>query len=185
MKKIILIIGGLFSCFLVSAQIVDKEFTLLEGDTYSVKMLKGWLPPTSAKEYGEPFRRKGKYETTTFLRVNPKRKDRCGASVEITEIKGCRNYLDVFQRDSIRLASNERVIKVRYEPISGGNIKRMTVLVYKADRHPETNELSALQQVNWYVQGSANTYYISFSSCTMLLELLPRIKMIVASLKEK
>ena len=55
---------------------------------------------------------------------------------------------------------------------------------YKAERHPETNELSALQKAEWYLQGRENVYYISFTSCSLFLELLPQIKDIVASLKE-
>lgn len=148
-------------------------------------MFKDWLPPTSAKEYGEPFRKKGRYETTSFTRVKPNSKDGCGASIVITEIKGCRNYLDIFQRDSVHWASAKEVAKVRYEFVNGSRIKRVAVLVYKAERHPETNNLSAMQQVDWYLQGENNAYHISFVSCFMLLELLPQIKNIVTSLKEK
>ena len=63
-------------------------------------------------------------------------------------------------------------------------LKRWLLLRYKAERHPETNELSALQKAEWYLQGRENVYYISFTSCSLFLELLPQIKDIVASLKE-
>ena len=34
----------------------------------------------------------------------------------------------------------------------------MAFTSYKAERHPETNELSALQKAEWYLQGRENVY---------------------------
>lgn len=184
MKTIILFGLSLFSILLVSAQKAEKEYVLLKGDTYTIRMFKSWLPPSAVKEYGEPFRKKGKYETTSFVRVNPVRTDRCGTSITVTEIKGCRAYIEVFQKDSLRWISSKNIIKVEHSLTNGTNIKRITVLTHKANRHPETKELSALQQINWYLQGKRNTYCVSFTSCTSLLELLPEVKTIVASLDE-
>lgn len=186
MKRFFLL--GLFSfcCFLLRAQNAKNDYVWLRGDTYSIKMFKDWLPPTSAKEYGEPFREnKVECETTTFIRINPHRVDRCGTTISITELKGCRDYRNLYKRDSLRVLSNRQVVKKNYNLVNGGNVKRIVTLVYKADRHPETGELSILKQVNWYLQGRTNVYYISFTSCSMLVELLPQIKMIVASLNEK
>ena len=76
-------------------------------------------------------------------------------------------------------------VKVIYKSVNSKNgVKKMAFTSYKAERHPETNELSALQKAEWYLQGRENVYYISFTSCSLFLELLPQIKDIVASLKE-
>lgn len=59
----------------------------------------------------------------------------------------------------------------------------MAFTSYKAERHPETNELSALQRLNGICRG-VKMYIISVLRLARVLELLPQIKDIVASLKE-
>ena len=100
----------------------------------------------------------------------------------IIEVQNCKCYQEIFERDSVSALADATRVKVIYRSINGR--KKMIVSSYKADRHPETNELSALQKVEWYLQGNKCVYYISFSSCSMFLELLPQVKGIVASLKE-
>ena len=120
-----------------------------------------------------------------FMRVYSKRKDRCGAVLTIMEIQKCASFQEIFKEDSIWASTDTTQVKVIYKSVNSKNgVKKMAFTSYKAERHPETNELSALQKAEWYLQGRENVYYISFTSCSLFLELLPQIKDIVASLKE-
>ena len=87
--------------------------------------------------------------------------------------------------ETTKFMTDTTQVKVIYKSVNSKNgVKKMAFTSYKAERHPETNELSALQKAEWYLQGRENVYYISFTSCSLFLELLPQIKDIVASLKE-
>lgn len=119
------------------------------------------------------------------MRVYSKRRDRCGAVLTIMEIQKCASFQEIFKEDSIWASTDTTQVKVIYKSVNSKNgVKKMAFTSYKAERHPETNELSALQKAEWYLQGRENVYYISFTSCSLFLELLPQIKDIVASLKE-
>jgi hypothetical protein len=101
------------------------------------------------------------------------------------EIQKCASFQEIFKEDSIWASTDTTQVKVIYKSVNSKNgVKKMAFTSYKAERHPETNELSALQKAEWYLQGRENVYYISFTSCSLFLELLPQIKDIVASLKE-
>ena len=152
-----------------------------------IEVPKGWKRPSAVHSCNdEPLKRvNGKYETTKFMRVYSKRKDRCGAVLTIMEIQKCASFQEIFKEDSIWASTDTTQVKVIYKSVNSKNgVKKMAFTSYKAERHPETNELSALQKAEWYLQGRENVYYFSFTSCSLFLELLPQIKDIVASLKE-
>ena len=173
MKLTALLLLSFLFCAQVVAQVSQPHGDLLRGETYVIEV----------RSCDEPLRRTREgYETTKFMRVYSKRKDRCGSVLTIIEVQNCKCYQEIFERDSVSALADATRVKVIYRSINGR--KKMIVSSYKADRHPETNELSALQKVEWYLQGNKCVYYISFSSCSMFLELLPQVKGIVASLKE-
>ena len=166
---------------------ITTHRNLLRGETYVIEVPKGWKRPSAVHSCNdEPLKRvNGKYETTKFMRVYSKRKDRCGAVLTIMEIQRCASFQEIFKEDSIWASTDTTQVKVIYKSVNSKNgVKKMAFTSYKAERHPETNELSALQKAEWYLQGRENVYYISFTSCSLFLELLPQIKDIVASLKE-
>ena len=163
MKWMILIFLNFLFCAQLVGQVSRPDRNLLRGETYVIEVPKGWKRPSAVHSCNdEPLKRvNGKYETTKFMRVYSKRKDSIWASTDTTQVK------------------------VIYKSVNSKNgVKKMAFTSYKAERHPETNELSALQKAEWYLQGRENVYYISFTSCSLFLELLPQIKDIVASLKE-
>lgn len=183
MKKIILfVISGCF-CLSLLAQKGETRYSLLKGKTYSIKIFKDWVPPTGVTESDQRLVKR-KYDEWSYVRVNPQCADRCGATLTITEIKGCQSFYEKFREDSIRRTFDKTSIKVVYKRLNKNNVKAMVSSALKADRHPETNELFSLQNVEWYVQGKKNTYHISLVSCSMLLDLLPEVEKLIFSLKE-
>lgn len=183
MEKFILLVVSV--CFYLSAaaQKSEPKYTLLKGKTYTMNMFKDWIPPTGVTLSDQRLRKR-KYEEWTFMRVNPKRRDRCGSTLTITEIKGCKSYYEKYREDSIRRASSDFYVKLVYQRLNKNNVRGIVSSAEKADRHPETHELSSLQCIEWYLQGEKNTYHISLCSCAMLLELLPEVEKLVFSLKE-
>ena len=187
MKWMILIFLNFLFCAQLVGQVSRPNRNLLHGETYVIEVPKGWKRPSAVHSCNdEPLKRvNGKYETTKFMRVYSKRKDRCGAVLTIMEIQKCASFQEIFKEDSIWASTDTTQVKVIYKSVNSKNgVKKMAFTSYKAERHPETNELSALQKAEWYLQGRENVYYISFTSCSLFLELLPQIKDIVASLKE-
>ena len=72
----------------------DPIETFLRGETYVIEVPKGWKRPSAVHSCNdEPLKRvNGKYETTKFMRVYSKRKDRCGAVLTIMEIQKCASF---------------------------------------------------------------------------------------------
>lgn len=182
MRKFILLVISVCFHLSIAAQKSEPKYTLLKGKTYTMNMFKDWIPPTGVTLSHQRLR-KGKYEEWAYVRLNPQRRDRCGATLTITEIKGCKSYYEKYREDSIQ-RTNDDCIKLIYKRLNKNNVRAIVSSAYKADRHPETHELSSLQYIEWYLQGEKNTYHISLCSCTMLLELLPEVEKLVFSLKE-
>ena len=69
---------------------------------------------------------------------------------------------------------------------NAAKVKSAVVLIYKADKHPETGQNQILRIKNWYVQGRSNTYVVSFATTENQIwyEELPEMEKIVLSLKE-
>lgn len=156
-----------FLNFLFCAQLVGQvsrpDRNLLRGETYVIEVPKGWKRPSAVHSCNdEPLKRvNGKYETTKFMRVYSKRKDRCGAVLTIMEIQKCASFQEIFKEDSIWASTDTTQVKVIYKSVNSKNgVKKMAFTSYKAERHPETNELSALQRLNGICKG-VKMYIIS------------------------
>lgn len=185
MKKILFLLS-IMCCVHSSAQKV--AYAKLHGDTYVMDMIKGWEPSTGEKLHKKPARRPIKgYETTQITRIRPKDsiKD-MGASITIMEFKGCKSYRLIQKQDSLDYLNMYSINSAIWSVLNSTRVKRSVVLVYKADKHPETGQNQILKIKRWYVQGKSNTYVISFATTeerTWDKELLEMEK-IAFSLKE-
>ena len=103
MKWMILIFLNFLFCAQLVGQVSRPDRNLLHGETYVIEVPKGWKRPSAVHSCNdEPLKRvNGKYETTKFMRVYSKRKDRCGAVLTIMEIQKCASFQEIFKEDSV------------------------------------------------------------------------------------
>lgn len=82
-----------------------KDDAVICGETYKIKMMKGWEPGTTEKMMGKPAHRKiAGYDAFITSRIHPDKNAEC--SIEITEYIKCRDYLAIQKRDSVTHASS-------------------------------------------------------------------------------
>lgn len=92
----------------------------MRGETYVIEVPKGWNRPSAVRSCDEPLRRTREgYETTKFMRVYSKRKDRCGSVLTIIEVQNCKCYQEIFERDSVSALADATRVKVIYRSING------------------------------------------------------------------
>lgn len=92
----------------------------LRGETYVIEVPKGWNRPSAVRSCDEPLRRRREgYETTKFMRVYSKRKDRCGSVLTIIEVQNCKCYQEIFEKDSVSALADATRVKVIYRSING------------------------------------------------------------------
>lgn len=184
--RCLLLLLGIVCCVHIDAQKVS--YVKLHGDTYIMDMIKGWEPSTGEKLYKKPARRTIRgYETTYVSRVRPKCsiKD-MGASISVMEFKECKSYKVIQKQDSLDYLNTHSIDSANWSVPNAAKVKSAVVLIYKADKHPETGQNQILRIKNWYVQGRSNTYVVSFATTENQIwyEELPEMEKIVLSLKE-
>lgn len=131
MKWMILIFLNFLFCAQLVGQVSRPDRNLLRGETYVIEVPKGWKRPSAVHSCNdEPLKRvNGKYETTKFMRVYSKRKDRCGAVLTIMEIQKCASFQEIFTEDSIWASTDTTQVKVIYKSVNSKNgLKRWLLL---------------------------------------------------------
>lgn len=182
-KCISLFLIGIMCIGSVYAQQV--KYVKLHGDTYSINMIKGWVPSTGEILNKQPSRRKiAGYETTCISRICPD----YDISISITEFKKCKFYKQIQKRDSLGFVnSKKQLCSVCWSLPKKGKVKRTVDFTYNPVKHLETGKMETLRIKRWYIQGKENIYLVDFASTVASAwnQWLPEMTKLLESFQEE